>query len=123
MGAGMELAEARAAAQAELDSFSSPENPLRLVDDADVADVGWGWVWAWSTARWFETRDPAAAPPPGAGTVAEVNATGETFHLGSTPAFDLQLAEAANDLGREPPPPLGWWRGADPRRGRPVRCP
>jgi hypothetical protein len=39
----MDLAEARAAAQAELDSFSSPEFPLRLVEDADVADIGWGW--------------------------------------------------------------------------------
>ena len=91
----MELAEARAAAQAELDSFSSPDNPLRLVDDADVADVGWGWVWAWSTARWFETRDPADAPPPGDGPVVVVKETGETFHLGSTPAFDQQLAEYA----------------------------
>lgn len=104
----MELADARAAAQAELDSFSSPGNPLRLVDDADVADVGWGWVWAWSTARWFETRDPADAPPPGDGPVVVVKETGETFHLGSTPAFDLQLAEYAKDRGLPPPPPLGW---------------
>lgn len=104
----MELAEARAAAQAELESFSSPDNPLRLVDDADVADVGWGWVWAWSTARWFETRDPADAPPPGDGPVVVVKETGETFHLGSTPAFDLQLAEFAKHRGLPPPPPLGW---------------
>jgi hypothetical protein len=37
-----------------------------------------------------------------------VKETGETFHLGSTPAFDLQLAEYAKDRGLPPPPPLGW---------------
>jgi len=104
----MELADARAAAQAELDSFSSPGNPLRLVDDADVDDVGWGWVWAWSTARWFETRDPADAPPPGDGPVVVVKDTGETFHLGSTPAFDLQLADYAKERGLPAPARLGW---------------
>jgi hypothetical protein len=104
----MELAEARAAAEAELESFSSPANPLRLVDDADVADVGWGWVWAWSTARWFETRDPADAPPPGAGPVVVVKDSGETFHLDSTPSFDLQLEEYARSRDLPTPAALGW---------------
>ena len=104
----MELAEARGAAQAELDRMSSAAHPLRLVDDTDVADIGWGWVWAWNTARWFETRDPADAPPPGDGPVVVVKQTGETFRLGSTPAFDLQLAEFAKHRGLPPPPPLGW---------------
>jgi hypothetical protein len=104
----MDLAEARGAAEAELQTFSSPDNPLRLVADADVSDVGWGWVWAWSTARWFETRDPADAPPPGAGPVVVVKESGETFHLSSTPAFDLQLEEYAAQHGLPAPAPLGW---------------
>jgi hypothetical protein len=43
----MDLAEARAAAQAELDSFSSPEFPLRLAEYAQEhglrtpAPLGW----------------------------------------------------------------------------------
>jgi hypothetical protein len=104
----MELAEARGAAQAELDRFSTEDNPLQLVDDADVADIGWGWVYAWSTRRWFETRDPADAPPPGIGPVVVLKDTGDTFHLGSTPSFDAQLAQYARDTGLPAPAPLGW---------------
>jgi hypothetical protein len=104
----MELAEARAAAQVELDRMSSPTTPLRLVDDADVADIGWGWVWAWNTARWFETRDPADLAGPGAGPVVVVRDSGETFHLGSSPSFDEQLAEYAKGHGLPEPAPLGW---------------
>ncbi len=104
----MELAEARAAAEAELESFSSPEFPLRLVDDADVADIGWGWVWAWNTARWFETRDPADLAGPGAGPVVVVKDSGAAFHLGSAPSFDRQLAEYAQEHGLGTPAPLGW---------------
>lgn len=104
----MELAEARSAAQAELDTFSSDEYPLRLVDDGDVADVGFGWVWAWNTARWFETRDPADLAGPGAGPVVVVKDSGEAFHLSSTPSFDVQLAEYAAEHGHGAPVPLGW---------------
>jgi hypothetical protein len=104
----MELAEAREAAQAELDTFSSSDNPLQLVDDADVADVGWAWVYAWSTARWFQTHDPADAPGPGMGPVVVLKDTGETFHLGSAPSFDEQLAEYAREHGLPAPAPLGW---------------
>jgi hypothetical protein len=104
----VELAEARAAAEAELASFSSAEFPLRLVDDADVADVGFAWVWAWQTARWFETRDPADLAGPGAGPVVVVKSSGEAFHLDSTPAFDVQLGEYAAAHGLPAPTPLGW---------------
>ena|SRR5215208_8311276 len=104
----MELAESRAAAQAELDRMSSPGTPLRLVDDTDVADVGWGWVWAWNTARWFTTRDPADLAGPGAGPVVVVKDSGETFHLGSSPSFDEQLAAYASEHGLAEPLPLGW---------------
>lgn len=104
----MELAEARAAAQAELDTFSSPDHPLRLVDDTDVADVGWGWVWAWNTARWFSTRDPADLAGPGAGPVVVVKDSGEAFHLSSSPSFDEQLAGFAAERGLGAPTPLGW---------------
>ena len=104
----MELAEAREAAQAELDSFSSTENPLQLVDDADVADIGWGWVYAWNTARWFQTRDPADLAGPGAGPVVVVKDSEATFHLGSTPSFDQQLADYAAAHGLDAPVPLGW---------------
>lgn len=104
----MELAEARRAAQAELDSMSSEANPLLLVDDVDVADVGWGWVWAWNTARWFETRSPADLAGPGAGPVVVVKDSGKTFHLGSVPSFDEQLAEYARAHGLTEPIPLGW---------------
>ena len=104
----MELAEARRAAQAELDRISSPIAPLRLVDDADVADVGWGWVWAWNTARWFETRDPADAAGPGAGPVVVVKRTGEAFHLASSPSLDEQLAGYATVHGLPEPDRLGW---------------
>lgn len=104
----MELAEAREAAQVELDSMSSESDPLRLVDDADVADVGWGWVYAWNTARWFQTRDPADLAGPGAGPVVVVKDTGETFHLSSSPSFDEQLAEHARARGLGEPVPLGW---------------
>lgn len=107
-GAIMELAEARAAAEAELATMSSPEHPLRLVEDADVADVGWGWVYAWNTARWFETRDPADLAGPGAGPVVVVKGSGEAFHLSSSPAFDLQLADYAAGRGLPAPTPLGW---------------
>ena len=61
-----------------------------------------------STARWFATQDPADAPPPGNGPMVVVKESGETFHLGSTPSFDMQLAEYAK---RARPPgagPLGW---------------
>lgn len=104
----MELAEAREAAQAELDSMSSESNPLRLVDDADVADVGWGWVYAWNTARWFSTRDPADLAGPGAGPVVVVKDSGQTFHLGSSPSFDEQLGGYAAAHGLPEPVPLGW---------------
>jgi hypothetical protein len=104
----MELAEARRAAQAELDRISSPIAPLRLVDDADVADVGWGWVYAWNTARWFETRDPADLAGPGAGPVVVVKDSGATFHLASSPSFDEQLADYARAHGLAEPAPLGW---------------
>lgn len=104
----MELAEARRAAQAELESFSSAENPLQLVEDADVADIGWAWVYAWSTARWFQTRDPADAAGPGAGPIVVLKDSGETFHLGSTPSFDMQLAEYADAHGLPAPAALGW---------------
>ena len=104
----MELAEARGAAQAELDRISSPTVPLRLVDDSDVADVGWGWVYAWNTARWFETRDPADSAGPGAGPVVVVKDSGEAFHLGSTPSYDEQLADYAAARGLPAPAPLGW---------------
>jgi hypothetical protein len=104
----MELAEARRAAQAELDSMASASVPLRLVDDADVADIGWGWVYDWNTARWFETRDPADLAGPGAGPVVVVKDSGETFHLGSTPSPDEQLAEYAAAHGLPEPAPLGW---------------
>jgi hypothetical protein len=104
----MELTEARRAAQAELDSFGSTENPLRLVDDADVADIGWGWVYAFNTVRWFETRDPADVAPPGAGPVVVVKESGESFHLDSTPSYDRQLAAYAAAHGLPEPAPLGW---------------
>lgn len=104
----MELAEARRAAQAELDSMASPDVPLRLVDDADVADVGWGWVYDWNTARWFDTRDPADLAGPGAGPVVVVKDSGETFHLVSSPSLDEQLADYAKAHGLPEPLPLGW---------------
>ena len=104
----MELAEARAAAEAELATMSSAEHPLRLVDDADVADVGWGWVYAWNTARWFRTRDPADLAGPGAGPVVVVKDSGATFHLDSSPAFDVQLTRYAEVHGLPAPAPLGW---------------
>lgn len=104
----MELAEARIAAEAELATFSSPEHPLRLVDDADVADIGWGWVYAFNTARWFTTRDPADLAGPGAGPVVVVKDSGEAFHLDSTPSFDQQLADIAAERGLGAPVPLGW---------------
>lgn len=104
----MELAEARAAAQAELDGISSAANPLQLVQDADVADIGWGWVWAWNTARWFATGDPADLAGPGAGPIVVVKETGETFHLASAPAYDRQLVEHARARGLGEPVPLGW---------------
>lgn len=104
----MELTEARGAAEAELARISSAAAPLRLVDDADVADIGWGWVWAWNTARWFETRDPADLAGPGAGPVVVVKDSGEAFHLASSPSFDEQLAEHAARHGLPAPAPLGW---------------
>jgi hypothetical protein len=104
----MELAEARTAAEAELETFSSTEFPLRLVDDGDVADVGFAWVYAWNTARWFETRDPADQAGPGAGPVVVVKDSGATFHLGSAPSFDQQLADYAAEHGYGAPVPLGW---------------
>ncbi len=104
----MELAEARAAAESELAGMASPDNPLQLVDDGDVADIGWGWVYAWNTARWFATRDPADLAGPGAGPVVVVKDSGETFHLDSTPSFDIQLAEYATARGLPAPAPLGW---------------
>lgn len=104
----MELAEARGNAQAELDGMSSTANPLQLVEDADVADVGWGWVWAWNTARWFATRDPADLAGPGAGPIVVLKESGETLHLASTPSYDRQLAEIARERGLGEPVPLGW---------------
>ena len=104
----MQLVQARTAAQAELDTISSETNPLRLVDDADVADVGWGWVWAWNTARWFETGDPADVAPPGDGPIVVVKETGEAFHLWSSPSFDEQLRQYAEARGLPAPAPLGW---------------
>ncbi len=104
----MELAEARRAAQAELDTFSSAEHPLRLVEDRYVADIGWAWVYDWNTARYYETRDPADAAGPGAGPVVVVKESGQTFHLGSTPSFDEQLADYAAAHGLPAPGPLGW---------------
>jgi hypothetical protein len=104
----MDLAEARTAAEAELATFSSPDHPLRLVDDGDVADIGWGWVYAWNTARWFRTRNPADLAGPGAGPVVVVKGSGETFHLGSAPSFDEQLADHARTRGLPAPIPLGW---------------
>jgi len=56
----------------------------------------------------FEPTTMMLEVPPGDGPVVVVKETGETFHLGSTPAFDLQLAEYAKDRGLPPPPPLGW---------------
>jgi hypothetical protein len=100
--------EARAAAEAELATFSSADNPLRLVDEADVADVGWGWVYAFNTVRWFETRDPADVAPPGAGPIVVVADSGDVFHLDSTPSFDVQLAGYADRHGLPAPVPLGW---------------
>lgn len=104
----MELAEARGNAQAELDGMSSAANPLQLVEDADVADVGWGWVWAWNTARWFATRDPADLAGPGAGPIVVLKGSGETLHLASTPSYDRQLAAIARERGLGEPVPLGW---------------
>jgi Immunity protein 35 len=104
----MDLAEARGAAQAKLDAFSTADNPLQLVGDDAVADVGWGWVFAYSTRRWFETRDDADAPPPGIGPIVVVKDSGETFTLGSTPSFDMQLAEYADRHDLPAPTPLGW---------------
>lgn len=104
----MELAEARRAAQAELDTFSSPEHPLQLVEDRYVADIGWAWVYDWNTARYYQTRDPADGAGPGAGPVVVVKESGQTFHLGSTPSFDEQLADYAAAHGLPAPSPLGW---------------
>jgi len=104
----MELAEARVAAQAELDRMSSASNPLRLFDDQFATDVGWGWVWAWNTARWFETRNPADSAGPGAGPVVVVKDSGEAFHLVSSPSYDEQLADYAAAHGLPAPAPLGW---------------
>ncbi|HEV7653418.1 MAG TPA: YrhB domain-containing protein [Mycobacteriales bacterium] len=104
----MELAEARRAAQSELETFSAPDNPLQLVEDGDVADIGWAWVYAFSTARWFVTRDPADAPPPGAGPIVVLKDSGATFHLASTPSFDQQLASYARAHDLPTPATLGW---------------
>jgi hypothetical protein len=108
MRIGMQLAEARAAAQAELDAMSSAVNPLRLVDDSDVADIGWGWVWAWNTERWFATRNPADVAPPGDGPIVVVKDSGTTFHLWSSPSFDEQLRRYAETHDLPAPAPLGW---------------
>jgi hypothetical protein len=104
----MDLVEARGVAEAELETFSTADNPLQLVDDDAVADIGWGWVFAFSTKRWFETQDPADAPPPGIGPIVVRKDSGEAFSLGSTPSFDMQLDEYANKHDLPTPTPLGW---------------
>ncbi len=104
----MDPSQARAIALQHLTTMSASDAPLALIDDAHVADVGWGLVYAWNTARWFETRDPADAAGPGAGPIVVIKATGEVFHLGSTPAIDEQLADYARRHGLASPPPLGW---------------
>lgn len=104
----MELGEARAAAQAVLDSISSPAVPLRLVDDDLVTDVGWGLVYDFNTVRYFGTRDVGDALGPGFGPIVVVEDTGEAFLLGSTPSYDEQLASYAASHGLPPPAPLGW---------------
>ena len=103
----MEPAEARRVARTVLDGIASADVPLRLVDDADVADLGWARVYAWNTERWFATRDRSDAAGPGPGPVV-VPADGEAFLLASTPSYDEQLAAYARDHGLPPPPPLGW---------------
>lgn len=106
----MDQAEAREAAQAELDRLAETAygEPLQLIDDAYVADVGWAWVYAWNTARYYRTRDAADAAGPGAGPVVVVKESGETFPLRSSPSFDRQLADYAGAHGLPEPAPLGW---------------
>ena len=104
----MELAEARGAAQAELDRMSSPTAPLRLVDDADVADVGWGWVYAWNTARWFATRDPADGRRPARARWSWSRTPARRSTSAPAPSFDVQLADYAREHGLAEPAPLGW---------------
>ena len=100
----MELNEARAAATEYLGTLGAPE-PLRLADD-QVTDVGWAWVLAWSTVRWFETRDPAAVPPPGTGPAVVVKATGDCWMLGAASPYDEQLAGYASQHGERHTVPL-----------------
>ena len=104
----MERTRARTAAQAELDHLSSSDNPLQLVDDDDVVDIGWAWVYAWNTVRWFRTHDPADQAGPGAGPIVVVKGSEAAFALASAPSFDLQLREYAAEHGLAAPTQLGW---------------
>ena len=93
----MDVAEARGVAEAELETFSTADNPLQLVDDDAVADIGWGWVFAFSTKRWFETQDAADAPPPGIGPIVVRKDSGAAFSLAAEMP-DTAMAPAATPM-------------------------
>lgn len=88
-------------ARAALAELESADSPLQLVAADELVDVGWAWVCPWSTARWFVTKDPRDAQPPGFGPVVVVKPTGETWLLGSGVPFDDQLAGYADEHGFE----------------------
>ncbi|MFI9818618.1 YrhB domain-containing protein [Saccharothrix variisporea] len=89
----MDIAQARQIAETVLAGIDSPDEPLALFPDEQVVDVGWGWVFGYTTARWLETRDPDAVPPPGGGPIVVVEQTGETWMLRASRPYDQQLAE------------------------------
>lgn len=104
----MDLDVARRLAQATLERLLGSEQPLQLVDDGFVADVGWGFVFAWNSQRWFETRDPADAIGPSAGPIVIIKDTYEAVVLGSAPSIDQQLRDYAMRRNLPKPPMLGW---------------
>lgn len=104
----MDLDVARSLAQATLKRLFASEQPLQLVDDELVADVGWGFVFAWNSQRWFETRNPAEAIGPSAGPIVIIKDTDEVFMLGSAPSIDEQLRDYAMRRYLPEPPMLAW---------------
>lgn len=104
----MDLPEARALAEKCLSDTATDEQPLQLVDDSLVADLGWAFVLAWNTARYFDTRRAKDAAGPGPGPIVVVKSTRTAFFLSSTPSFDDQLSRYADTMGFPPPPALGW---------------
>jgi hypothetical protein len=95
----MEFAEARDIARTMLAEVDSPDEPLALFPEEDIADLGWAWVFGYTTRRWLETGDPDAVPPPGGGPIVVVKDTAKAWMLSGARSYDEQLARYAERHG------------------------